>query len=76
MGSSKIKKIANVERPKMVSINDFNQNKVYSQADTISPIGRDPDSAGNIGTATDIAERKRLESKNIYTKNNLYRVDD
>lgn len=76
MASSKIKKIANVERPKQLAINDFNQNKPYSQLDTISPIGRDPDSAGNIGTATDIAERNKQTAKNIYSKNNVYRVDD
>ena len=76
MANSKIKKIASVERPKMVGINDFNQNKPYTQADTISPNGRDPDSAGNVGTSIDIAERNKQTAKNIYSKNNIYRVDD
>ena len=59
-----VKKIASVERPKMVGINDFNQNKPYTQADTISPNGRDPDSSGNIGTSIDIAERNKQTAKN------------
>jgi hypothetical protein len=76
MGLSKIKKIGDVQRPLNQNRNDFTPADEYDASKTISPIGRDPDSAGNIGTAIDMVQRNKLESKNIYTITNQYSVDD
>lgn len=76
MGKSKIKAVGDVARPVLTSKNDFNDVKTYGQPDTISPIGRDPDAAGNVGTAIDIISRNSLLSKNLFSAANPYTVDD
>lgn len=76
MASSKVKKIGDIQRPINLNRNDFNDVDQYDLSKTISPLGRDPDSAGNIGTTIDMVQRNKLVSKNLFSAGNEYRVDD
>lgn len=57
-----------------IARNLFNYNDEYTigNAEEISPIGKDENSNGDIGSAADIAARKTLIAKNEYNYNNEY----
>ncbi len=76
MAKINIKKIADKQRPANVARNDFNEAKPYDQSSTISPIGRDPDANGTIGTTVDITQRKNNMAKNSFTPTNPYTISD
>jgi len=73
MGKSKVKEIGDVQRPNLISKNDFTDSKSYEKSSsyTISPIGRDDQ-----GTQIDINQRTTLLVKNIYTAGSEYTVTD
>lgn len=76
MALSKVKKIGNIQRPINTARNRFNEADNYDQSHTISPEGRDPDSSGQVGTSIDIVQRKTNVTRNLFTPNNQYSVDD
>ncbi len=76
MAKTNVKKIGNIERPKNTTRNDFTSVNEYGQPNTISPIGRDPDGAGNIGTSIDLAARQNNITKNYYSNTRPYTISD
>lgn len=80
MGISKLKQIADAERPNQLKKNIYVEKNEYnsSHPNAISD-GDDKGRGlnnGNIGNRTDITQRKLQSSKNIYTEKNSYKVDD
>jgi hypothetical protein len=73
MGKSKVKAIGEVQRPNLISKNDFTTSNAYEigSPDTISPIGREDQ-----GTKIDMNQRIKLLTKNIYTAGSEYSVTD
>jgi hypothetical protein len=73
MGKSKVKAIGDVQRPNLISKNDFTTTNAYEigSKDTFTPIGRDDQ-----GTQIDINQRTTLLTKNIYTAGSEYTVTD
>jgi hypothetical protein len=73
MAKSKVKAISEVQRPNLISKNEFTTNNSYDigSKDTISPIGREDQ-----GTKIDMNQRIKLLTKNIYTAGSEYTVTD
>ena len=71
-----VSKIGNVQRPINTTRNDFQEKNQYGQPQTISPIGRDPDASGTIGTTVDIVSRKKNQAINFYSAARPYTISD
>jgi hypothetical protein len=77
MALSKVKQIGDIQRPIDLARNDFNPANEYGSPQSItSPIGRDPNASGQVGTAIDIAQRTKLLAKNLFSASNPYDVTD
>lgn len=76
MAKSKVKKIAETQRPINTTRNDFSDTDGYTQDKAVSPMGRGENGAGEIGTSIDIVQRKNNISKNTYNFGNTYSVED
>jgi hypothetical protein len=71
---SKLEVVSEPFRKADIARNEFNYNNEYTTGnpEEISPLGKDENTAGDVGSAADIAQRKKLITKNKFNYNREY----